>query len=203
MNLPLKNIWLKLNQSKKEINNMKVLELTKLAEDTWVNEFEGTITSAANFGAGKGKVSKAKLGDDTGTIDVESWDHDLLNYNNKNVVFNGKGAVIKFDSYNNKVFLKLLKAAKLNVVDGSDAGETAVNQRGLSPTMPSSARSIPADDDFVPQTLCHFIGAAAQIAIQDPESDGILDAQSIASHAATMYKARELAAARIRSGAVV
>jgi hypothetical protein len=94
---------------------MNISELNNKTKGEWINEFTGSVSSASNKQAGNGTISKCVLSDGDASIHVETWDHDLHRYEGKTIAFKGKGAVI--DEYNGKVFLKLLKAARLSVVD--------------------------------------------------------------------------------------
>ena len=82
----------------------------------------GRISSAKNIETKTGKtMSVAKLGDDNDTVDLQSFDLNLLKYNDKEVVISGKG--IKRDEYNGYAKIVLGKSVKIDV--GGDAPASA------------------------------------------------------------------------------
>lgn len=82
----------------------------------------GRISSAKNIETKTGKtMSVAKLGDDNDTVDLQSFDLNLLKYNDKEVVISGKG--IKRDEYNGYAKVVLGKSVKIDV--GGDAPASA------------------------------------------------------------------------------
>jgi hypothetical protein len=177
---------------------MNVQEIQALAEDTWVNEFMGSITSANNRQVGDGTVSSANLGDVTGTIKIETWDHNLLKYQGKEVSFKGKGAVIK--EYNGTKFIKLLKVAKLNVVGDAQepSGERPANMEPAAPKGAVAQAPAVSGDPYLGQTICYCIAPAAQLAAADPESDGFIKKQLVKNYIRVLYESARESAEEIR-----
>jgi DNA polymerase III alpha subunit len=157
---------------------------------SFINEpLSGTVTSSKNMKTKTGKtMSLAKLGNDTGTVDLQSFDHDLHRLEGKAVTFTGKG--MKVDEYNGYTKLLIGKATKITV-DGEGATEAP------APAI-RTASTKHVDDDFVPQTLSYFMGAALHSALHDPASDGQPNVDIVAQYAVVMYDAREKAMEEIR-----
>jgi len=115
---------------------MTIAEIKNIAPDTFIERVAGRVSSAKNITTSTGKtMSVAKIGDDNDTVDLQSFDHNLLTYNNKEIQVEGKG--IKVEEYKGYRKVCLLKAAKIVVT-----GEAAPPRAAQGATGGTSSASV-------------------------------------------------------------
>lgn len=174
---------------------MTVTEIKNLTDKSYVSgTVKGRITSTKNL---EGKtMTFGKFGDDTDTIDLTAFGTDIRKFDGKEVALSGMG--MRKDTYNGYAKLSINEKTKITVVGDANP----VDDAGIDDAPPARmvTKRVGTDEDFIPQTLCHFMGAAAQLAISDPQSDGILKPEIVAQNAVILYKARELATEQLRKG---
>jgi len=170
---------------------MTIAEIKALADKAWVNgPVVGTVSGAKNIPCKNDKkMGVAKLTGASGeTIDIQSFDKQFMSVDGKVIELTGQG--LKKDSYNNYPKLMVGGNATMNVIEGDGQLPVATPTPVVQTTV--------VDDDYVPQTLCHVMGAALQAALADPNSDGVAQPGIIAAYMVATYKGRDLAVAIIR-----
>lgn len=114
---------------------MNIQEIKNLQDGSWVQgPISGTISSAKNMTTKTGKnMSVAKLGDESGTVDITSFDKDFHRIDGKAVTFAGQG--LKKESYNGYDKLMIGNKAIMTV----DGGEQPATQPKQAPAQSNAS----------------------------------------------------------------